>query len=119
MNGVKGVIQKGNSEGESRRYSRGKISGRRNSLLIVTATIRTLTTSNSNRFQVLDQQDTLDGPTSTPHSSLPFKLPKATTLGSGLDQVSPHSCPSGLLDACCIKELIEENAKNFFCKERL
>ena len=59
-------------------------------------TIRTLAISNNNRFQALEQEDALDGPTSIPPSS---KLPKATTLGSGLDLASPHSRPSGLLDA--------------------
>ena len=70
----------------------------------------------SNRFQVLEQQDALDGPTSTPPS---FKLPKVTTLRSGLDLALPHSRPSGLLDARRIKELVRENAEKLSCEEQL
>ena len=41
-----------------------------------------------------------------PHSSRSSKLPKATTLGSGLDQASPHS--SGLPEPESIPALIND-----------
>ena len=87
------------------------------------AVIRT-TNMDANRYSTLGEEN-LDRPTSSPFSSPPFKHPKATTLGCGLDLALPpsHHSPtpqgSTKLDAKRINKLIAMSIENYSREERL